>query len=668
MEGVGRMLLLRAIKKPPGVIAFRGLQELRLIGMRCGGRWRGLEREIAGWWTETRIEDFAASGKRPTVLADGAPKALKAAVADGLLSAADLHGYGSRMRERDFTVLGAKVPADGAMPWHSDWRWDHTWPADYFRNYDFYRQDREHPYDIKIPWELSRLWFVLPALQAAWLDDDAESVVDWVVGVVSDWEQRNPVAYSVGWHPMEASMRGLYLVLALDMLCALGPHRTEALAPLLRLVAKHGEFIGRTVEYSDVRGNHYAANVVALLLIGLTIRGWYPRADRWVDYAVKAIPAEVGLQFVADGVNFEKSTGYHRLVTELFFVGVLAMEGHGFALPAECLERLHLACEYSAACTRPDGLVPNVGDNDDARVLFFDEAVSGDHRAVIGLGAAYWQDADLKGAAGQMPACVPWLLGLGGVDAWRGMVGSRRDGMRHFGDGGVVTARQAGHFLWMDVGEVGMAGRGGHGHNDILSFEVVLGGNPVIVDPGNSVYTGDAALRNLFRSSAYHNGLCVDELEIAPMAGMWQISDVARPCGVEVKSDDARTTIRAGHTGYLRLDDPVLHVRELSLEYDPVVLECNDHLECKGRHQVARHLHLSPDVRVSMEQQCAHLRVGEACWVLRWDAGTAGEVVAGWISPGYGVKAASSIIVLTDSVEGNTSLQFVMEASEVSVG
>ena len=46
---------------------------------------------------------------------------------------------------------------------------------------------------------------------------------------------------------------------------------------------------------------------------------------------------------------------------------------------------------------------------------------------------------------------------------------------------------------------------GGHSHNDKLSFELHLGGRPVIVDPGMGTYTREPALRNAMRATAAHN-------------------------------------------------------------------------------------------------------------------------------------------------------------------
>ena len=56
-----------------------------------------------------------------------------------------------------------------------------------------------------------------------------------------------------------------------------------------------------------------------------------------------------------------------------------------------------------------------------------------------------------------------------------------------FGDGGFYVLRNASSHVVIDCGEVGMRGRGGHGHNDITSFELFLDGVNVITQEGVEV-------------------------------------------------------------------------------------------------------------------------------------------------------------------------------------
>src|SRR5258705_954353 len=56
-------------------------------------------------------------------------------------------------------------------------------------------------------------------------------------------------------------------------------------------------------------------------------------------------------------------------------------------------------------------------------------------------------------------------------------------------------------------------GPASHRHNDLLSVEVSACGRAFIVDPGTYVYTADLHERQLFRSTAYHSTVQIDDEE-----------------------------------------------------------------------------------------------------------------------------------------------------------
>ena len=56
--------------------------------------------------------------------------------------------------------------------------------------------------------------------------------------------------------------------------------------------------------------------------------------------------------------------------------------------------------------------------------------------------------------------------------------------IEYFESGGMICARLGDHHFIADVGDVGLKGRGGHGHLDALSFELTLSGVAVLVDSG----------------------------------------------------------------------------------------------------------------------------------------------------------------------------------------
>ncbi len=50
----------------------------------------------------------------------------------------------------------------------------------------------------------------------------------------------------------------------------------------------------------------------------------------------------------------------------------------------------------------------------------------------------------------------------------------------------------------------------GHKHNSRLSFELFAQDKSFIIDPGAYAYTAAKVMRNLFRSTKYHNTVVVD--------------------------------------------------------------------------------------------------------------------------------------------------------------
>lgn len=640
------------------VVLVRGLQEIRLEVMERRGAWPRLARRLERFWRDDRVRSFVNKYEYVVLSGDGA-EGFRHGVCQGRIDDAAVLARAERVLRRDFEIFGSPVPRDGPQPWNRDWRYDREWPNADFRTYS-HHEARDEPYDVKFPWELSRLGFLLPLLQG-YVVRDAHEWARAADEILSDWCLRNPLARSVNWAPMEASVRALNLLMALEL--TLQTSRDFGLvAKLCRMLCEHGEFIARTVEDADVRGNHYAANIVALLLLGLTLKRHYPPAAHWLRYAIAQMDREVQRQFFADGINFEKSTAYHRLVTELFLLAARALRRFSLPISAASHSRLHAACRFVACCLRPDGRLPIIGDTDDAQLFGFDPAPARDPSALLALAAIEFEDDELAAAAGRLALTVPWLGGRSAVAVWSCPAASSLQQGDYFPIGGVAVARSGGSYLLVDVGEVGLEGRGGHGHNDLLSFELCLGGRPIVIDPGCSTYTGDAELRTWFRSTAGHNGLTVDGEEIAPLLGPFRIADDARPTDVQVTSHGAHWTIRAGHTGYLRRPVPAHHRRQYDFDAMRGALDVTDEVDAVGSHVAVRSLHFPPDASIELSKRGAAVETfGQRCHIA-WDDRTQATVEYGWISYGYGHLANAPVLVLSTEFAGEATLQLQFSA------
>ena len=158
-----------------------------------------------------------------------------------------------------------------------------------------------------------------------------------------------------------------------------------------------------------------------------------------------------------------------------------------------------------------------------------------------------------------------------------------------------------------------MRGRGGHGHNDVLGFELVLDGMPLLTDCGAYLYTASVEWRNRFRSTAFHNVVQVDDAGTEPVRladALWSLRYDARPVGIAWQADDEFCGVGAGHTGYERLADPVTCRRALVLDRRFDALVVRDRLGAAAAHSAAWRFHLAPGTHATVGGRHGHAGAG----------------------------------------------------------
>ncbi|WP_229263970.1 heparinase II/III family protein [Cohnella cholangitidis] len=647
----------KIFSKPIGVVWYRVKQELQLSMMDKFSRWEKVQATVDGYWNTENIDKWVSQFK-PSIIAADFEEGLEAAIKAKPNIGESVESYASKVFANNFEILGSTTPTKG-INWNEDWRYQYCWPNKYFKLYNFYEKNKKVPYDVKYPWEASRMNHLIPALVSAILYD-RDDQKKWVVDVIANWQEENPLAYSVNWYPMECSMRMINLIILLEMMLVSNKYDSSDLMIIIKLLCSHGEFLYRTIEYTDIRGNHYTANIVALLLTGFVLEHHYPRSQVWLKYARDKIDREILLQYTDDGVNHEKSIPYHRLVTELFVIALIASERHGYSIDPVAKDRIIQACNYTKKYSRPDGKVPIVGDNDSARAFNFDLAESYDHSTLLSIASVLFNKQELLPDHNDMDITVPILFGTQGLKRWNVLNAERQqvDVSHYFAGGGVVIIKDSSNFLWIDVGEVGMNNRGGHGHNDLFSFELMFDRQLLILDPGCPVYTGDPMQKNYFRGTSSHNNLMIDNEEIAPLVGMWGYANSPLP-EVDINIEKEIKIIKGSHSGYTRLTDPVSVSRKF--EYNPKEksLRCTDIINCQSMHITTRSLHLAPEIIVNAYRNTVNLML-ETKIVCRLTTESTSEIRIedGWYSPGYGSKVKTKIIRIINRIEGETELSF----------
>ena len=451
-------------------------------------------------------------------------------------------------------------PSDSRLNVVKDWRRDprsgYEWPLDYHRDIKLLRSDGS---DIRILWELNRLGHLLQ------LTDATEFLTE-----LRTWHDQNPYARGPNWTcAMEVALRAMNILVAFENFRTSPKLNAGDLSFVLRLLQQHGQYIHDNLEFSYVAtSNHYLSDVTGLLWLGVMLPE-LRNADEWRDFGLKELLREMDKQVLADGADYESSTGYHRFVTELFLYSFMLCRAHEITIDQEYWHKLHQMLRFIRGYLRPDGLAPLIGDTDGGQVLPSEPHHANDHAYLLNIGAEVLNDPELNSAD---------------------------ESSRAFPDAGLYIMRSGDCYLCFNASEAGLNGRGSHGHNDALSIEVCAHGRPFIVDPGTYVYSADLQMRHLFRSTAYHSTVKIDGEEQNPtdVNTPFVIGNEARPRVLEWQSTADYDKVVAEHYGYRRLAASVTHRRTVTFDkHECSWLIDDEFLGAAGEHEFETWFHFN---------------------------------------------------------------------------
>lgn len=342
--------------------------------------------------------------------------------------------------------------------------------------------------DIKFPWELSRCQHFTLLGEAYNLTKDERYAAEYRNQII-DWIASNPVRYGPNWAcTMDVGIRIANWMISLLYFVNSPELDNRFYGTLLESAWEHGNHIKRNLEnMAPFTSNHYMGNISGLYVLAV-LCPILRSSKKWKAFAKKELEKEIFRQTFEDGWSFESSTCYHRLVTEMLLYAFVLAESIGEPFSDAFAGRLKQMIRVLAECTKPDGNIPQIGDNDSGRFLVFNL-----ERGFDDLDVRYLIDTAARNSRikpdlhDNQSVCYP--------------------------DSGRYLFRSPSLYLLVTAGPKGQAGRGGHAHNDVLSYVLNANGEDVIVDPGTYVYTPDPDARNRFRSVLSHNTLCWEGIE-----------------------------------------------------------------------------------------------------------------------------------------------------------
>jgi hypothetical protein len=440
------------------------------------------------------------------------------------------------------------------------------------------------------------------------------------------WMEGAPAGRGDGWEPYALSVR---LVSWAHALLLFGDALEAGFRDrLLGSLYAQAAFLERRLEW-HVLANHLQKNLAALVTAGLLFSGG--DAERWRRRGAARLWREVGEQVLPDGGHYERSPMYHALAASDLLESIGLLRAAGETVPAGVIDRVGAMVRAMGLLARPDG-----------SLYLFNDAAN---------------------ASGPSPARV--------AELGRAVLGVVPDEPR-----GAFALPGTGYYGWagkgerlvIDCGEPGPAYQPGHAHCDLLSFELDLGGVPLVVDSGLSGYDGDP-LRDYVRSTRAHNTVSIAGREQSEVWGTFRVARRARVEGASHGED------REGYRfqgAYRPFHDPrAVHRR--SVERRDGAWTVTDVVDGADGAELAWFLHLHPEWMLRPDGGRFIASRGDVDVVIepfgadaaRIVQGEGGDRPQGWYCPRFGVAVPAPVLELSVRRNGGRAFGAVIRTSPV---
>lgn len=382
-----------------------------------------------------------------------------------------------------FDILGSGSQTFIQLPWHEDIRLKvHNPHADYqFNAQSFYKDIKiktgtvDIIKDIKVPWELSRCQH-LPILGQAYDITHDEQYAQAFIVHVESWLDNNPYLLGINWLcPMEVAIRALNWIWAWHYFKQSSDIPPDFWQRFTCSLYDHMHYLENNWEIFDTKtSNHYLSD-----LLGYLYLCWFfqdlPGINGKRDWCIKELIKEFERQVFVQGTDYESTTSYHCLVTEIFDHVALLCAAMNISLPKEFHEKLNRMHEFIEWCKVNDNAMVKIGDDDSGRVM------------------------KISPYSSVLPEPIEGSTGT-----------------KHFPSFGLSILKKNNWHITLRHHAYTKIQPSAHFHNDALSITLAINGIPIIIDPGSYLYTASAYWRNYFRSVNVHNTFYIQGHEPVP--------------------------------------------------------------------------------------------------------------------------------------------------------
>lgn len=433
-------------------------------------------------------------------------------------------------------------------------------------DWDMEKTNIPHQFEKEIDWTAmpngDEEWCFMLNRHRYWLDlgkayllTKDEKYAKAFVQQASHWIDENPFEDRLKfltWRRIEAGLRCENWVKTLEYFKNSETITPQFFSKFLNSLHQHGKLLNSAFSSFSRTSNWGVIEFNGLYTLSHLLPE-FSDAQQWQKNAEDHLTTCIGLQVLQDGTHWEQSPMYHNEVFHCYLNINFTAQKIKLELPSLIVEKTKALAYANVEWQKPNFHQPLLGDSDDT-----------DTRGILTTAAYLFSDPRIKSRAyADFDYENMFLFGKSNLKKYKKIDSINPDfGSVYQQSSGDLYMRSSwskdASYTSFHMKNLGC----GHGHDNLLHFNLFANGRDYLVDCGRYSYP-DNKWRRLFKSNKSHNTLGVDNLPNSIYQNNWQNSYEAKSYGLYTQLEDFYDYGEAVNTAYKRLEDPVSMTRRL---------------------------------------------------------------------------------------------------------
>ena len=501
------------------------------------------------------------------------------------------------------------------------------WPDIFSYSLDY--KQRDDLGDARTNWEKNR-HFDWALIAKAYYVTKEEKYFLALKDTVNSWMQKNPFLYGISWtSAMEFAIRSINWIIALAFVQKSGRDMPELRNGIINIT----DYLTKHYSRFSSANNHLLVEATAIGLAGYAFDN-----KQWKELACNILSEELDKQNYSDGVNKELSLHYQTFGMEAYLLLMHVMQKHNDTEWKQWGPMLKKEAEFVAHSSWREKTICEFGDDDEGKIL---DLQGGEwHQWDYVLQLASLVTGTRYSDFETVHENIDWLFNRDEIEEIRTkpLYDASRSRCFEVGGNTFIRDKQNRILIGIDHAELGFGSIAAHGHADALSFQMLIDGKVVFVDPGTYIYHCDIEHRNSFRKTINHNTLCVEGKDQSKMLGAFMWGERANCKLEEWHPSENKDVLVASHDGY----KPLIHKRKFEFDKNNNVFYILDSVSANKEYAVT--FMLGNHVVVEANNANVHLQIDSISIYMHFEGANIVKIENAELSPEYGVKVQTKAI------------------------